>query len=97
MRGGWAAADLQHPEAVRLAVGLRAGMTPVDLGLFGTFFNGVDTFLQLPLGIADANGDLTVALPAPGFQLRLVGQMQLFAFQTTGLDVATSDSAAFDI
>ena len=52
---------------------------------------------QLPLGIADANGDLTVALPAPGFQLRLVGQMQLFAFQTTGLDVATSDSAAFDI
>lgn len=80
-----------------LAVGLRAGMTPVDLGLFGTFLNGVDTFLQLPLGIADANGDLTVALPAPGFQLRLVGQMQLFAFDTIGLDVATSDSAAFDI
>jgi len=95
-----------------LAVGVNAGLTTVDLGLFGAFDNGVGTLLQLPLGLTDGFGELSLPLPAPGFDLRLVGQVQVIGLNVgdaeivtqsgtvTGLGVltfATTEAAAMDI
>ena len=80
-----------------LAVGVNAGLTTVDVGLFGAFDNGVDTLLQLPLGLTDGAGDLSLALPAPGFGLKLVGQVQIVGLNAGGLVFATTESAAMDI
>ncbi len=93
----FAIADARPSAFAILAVGVRAGSTDVGLGLLGGFQNGVDTLLQLPIGLTDGSGALTVTLPAPGYGLRLVGQVQLLSFDAAGLVPETTESAAFDI
>lgn len=81
-----------------IAAGLRGGEHVVDLGLLGSFVNGVDTLIQHPLGVTDQSGNLIGTFPAPfAGTVQLVGQVQLFRFGTGGLDVATTNAVAFDL
>jgi len=81
-----------------VAVGLRSGLTPFDLGPFGGFENGLETLLTLPGGLADANGDLTGSWPAPfNGTVQVIGQFQLLSFNSGGLDAVTTESVAFDL
>ena len=81
-----------------VAIGLRAGSTTFDLGLFGQLDNGLETELIYALGVADGNGTLTGSWPAPyNGNVDLIGQIHLLSFNTGGLEAVTTAAVAFDL
>ncbi|HEU4419885.1 MAG TPA: hypothetical protein VFT55_13215 [Planctomycetota bacterium] len=88
-----------------LAVGATQGTTSIPFGPFGTLTLGLASpFLSLPIGITNASGDVSLAVPVPnGFPASLdlfaqgVTAELTFTPPTIALTFCTSNVAGFHI
>ncbi|HEX5054378.1 MAG TPA: hypothetical protein VFZ65_21550 [Planctomycetota bacterium] len=87
-----------------LAVGSTQGSTAINLGPLGTLNLDLEMpFLPLPLGMTDANGDVSrsFAIPAsvsfPAVSLFGQGVITSFSMMPFGISFCTSDVVAFSV